>query len=503
MKKGIALLLAVCMLLPMFAACGDDKAPAVTTASSEETVVTKDPNTPDIPTPEEIGDISGEFRILVAGNYAFNDFKSEGEEGTAVDTAIYRRNAYLKDKYNIDIAYDEILGFMRINGSGEGYMKIAQDHMAGNHTYDAASIGTWDVATLAYSGYIHDLNDKETMKYIDLTKPYWDQRANEDLMIRNKMYYTTGDISLVDNMSTNAILFNKGMRAAYGLDDPYELVRSGDWTLEKFIELARAVGEDANQDGIYDENDVYGLMTWNDATLAVLAAAGEKICSIDKNGDLELTFYNERVVNLFDTFAGLYFDYAHTFNYQYDTQAGEARPSAEWDTNRTKMFDSDQVLFYFTTLITVPRHRDSETDFGILPFPKFDKSQERYGHVISDYAGQYICVPEMTGDFARAGLVLEELAYQGQKVLTPAYYDQTLIGQYMRDEESTEMLDIIFSSRVYDVGMYYKIGNYRDSLISYSRTHASLSSIYDTSLNAANKKIDTINLFFNQLNTAD
>ena len=332
---------------------------------------------------------------------------------------------------------------------------------------------------------------------------YWDQRANEDLMIRNKMYYTTGDISLVDNMSTNAILFNKGMRAAYGLDDPYELVRSGDWTLEKFIELARAVGEDANQDGIYDENDVFGLMTWNDATLAVLAAAGEKICSIDKNGDLELTFYNERVVNLFDTFAGLYFDYAHTFNYQYDTQAGEARPSAEWDTNRTKMFDSDQVLFYFTTLITVPRHRDSETDFGILPFPKFDKSQERYGHVISDYAGQYICVPEMTGDFARAGLVLEEMAYQGQKVLTPAYYDQTLIGQYMRDEESTEMLDIIFSSRVYDVGMYYKIGNYRDSLISYSRTHASLSSIYDTSLNAANKKIDTINLFFNQLNTAD
>ncbi|MBD8959830.1 MAG: hypothetical protein EGQ82_05115, partial [Clostridiales bacterium] len=156
MKKGIALLLAVCMLLPMFAACGDDKAPAVTTASSEETVVTKDPNTPDIPSPEEIGDISGEFRILVAGNYAFNDFKSEGEEGTAVDTAIYRRNAYLKDKYNIDIAYDEILGFMRINGSGEGYMKIASDHMAGNHTYDAASIGTWDVATLAYSGYIHD-----------------------------------------------------------------------------------------------------------------------------------------------------------------------------------------------------------------------------------------------------------------------------------------------------------------------------------------------------------
>lgn len=503
MKKGIALLLSAMLLLPMFAACGKENAPDVTTASTEAAAETKDSSKPDLPTPEELGDISGDFRILVAGNYAFNDFKSEGEEGTAVDTAIYRRNASLKDKYNIDIKYDEILGFMLVNGSGEGFLKIASDHMAGNHTYDAASIGTWDVATLAYSGYIHDLNDRETMKYIDLTKPYWDQRANADLMIRNKMYYTTGDISLVDNMSTNAILFNKGMRAAYGLDDPYQLVKDGEWTLEKFIELARAVSEDANQDGIYDENDVFGLMTWNDATLAVLAAAGEKICSIDEKGEIELTFYNERVVNLFDTLGELYFDYAHTFNYQYDTQAGEARPTAEWDTNRTKMFDSNQVLFYFTTLTTVPRHRDSETDFGILPFPKYDKSQENYGHVISDYAGQYICVPEMTGDFARTGLVLEELAYEGQRLLTPAYYDQTLIGQYTRDEESTEMLDIIFGSRVYDVGMYYKIGNYRDSLISWSRTRASLSGIYDTALNAANKKVDAINLFFNQLNTAD
>ena len=126
-----------------------------------------------------------------------------------------------------------------------------------------------------------------------------------------------------------------------------------------------------------------------------------------------------------------------------------------------------------------------------------------YGHGIGVNQTAFICVPEMVTNDARTGFVLEELSYQGKKLLTPAYYEQTLIGQYTRDEESTEMLDIIFSSRVYDVGMYYKIGNYRDSLISYSRTHASLSSIYDTALNAANKKIDTINIFFNQLTSAD
>lgn len=496
MKKLLALFLACVMVCLSFAACGEKPVTDMTTAETTAATEVKDPNAPDLPSPEEIGDISGDFNVLVVGNYAWNDFKSEGEEGTAVDSAVYRRNMYLKEKYDVNVIQEEKFGFMIVNGGGEGYLRLSNDHMAGNYTYDAASIGTWDVATLAYSGVIHDLAN---LGYVDLTKPYWDQKANEDLMINGKMYYTTGDIGVVDNMSTNAVLFNKGMLESYGLENPYDLVKSGDWTFEKFAEMVRAVGEDTNQDGIYDENDVYGLMTWNDATLAVLAAAGEKICSIDDKGEIELTFYNERTVNLLDAFSNLYFDYAHTFNYQYDTQGGASRPSAAWDTNRTKMFDAGQALFYFTTLITVPRHRDSETDFGILPYPKFDKAQASYGHVISDYASQFVCVPEMSKDLRRTGIILEELAYQGREVLTPAYYDQTLVGQYTRDEESAEMLDIIFSTRVYDVGMYYKIGNYRDSLIALSKTRSSLATIYDASVKIAEGKIEAINSFFSTL----
>lgn len=497
MKKLLALFLACVTVCLSFAACGEKPVTeATTSADTVATTEVKDPNLPELPPLEEIGDISGDFNILVVGNYAWNDFNSDGEQGTAVDTAVYRRNMYLKEKYDINVINEEKCGFMIVNGGGEGYMRLSNDHMAGNYTYDAASIGTWDVATLAYSGVVHDLVDLE---YLDLTKPYWDQKANEDLMINGKMYYTTGDIGVVDNIITNAVLFNKEMRKAYELENPYDLVKSGDWTMEKLAEMVRKVGEDANQDGIYDENDVYGLMTWNDATLAILAAAGEKICSITDNGEIELSLYNERVVNLFDAFSNMYFDYAHTYNYQYDTQAGASRPSSVWDTNRTKMFDSNQALFYFTTFATVPRHRDSETDFGILPYPKFEKEQENYGHVVSDFGCQFICVPKMSKDLRRTGIVLEELAYKGKELLTPAYYDQTLVGQYTRDEESAEMLDIIFSTRVYDVGMYYKIGNYRDALIALSRTRSSLSTIYDTSLNIAKGKIDAINGFFSTL----
>ena len=83
-----------------------------------------------------------------------------------------------------------------------------------------------------------------------------------------------------------------------------------------------------------------------------------------------------------------------------------------------------------------------------------------------------------------------------KKLLTPAYYDQTLIGQYTRDEESVDMLDIIFSTRVYDVGIYYNIGTYKDQLAALFRTRTPIASMYDTYKNAADTKINQINSIF-------
>lgn len=495
MKKILALLLAALMLCPLFIACKDsEENPDITNSSVPDvTVPVVEEDTPDLPSPEEIGDISGDFNILVSGNYARNDFKSDDEGGTAVETAIYRRNMYIKDTYDVDILNEDIIRFGSANGSGDGYAKIYMDYMAGETNYDAAMVGTYDVATLAYSGYIHDLND---IPHLDLSKDYWDQKANADLAINGKMYYTTGDISTVDNVTTHAMIFNKDMLKAYELDDPYQLVREGKWTLETLGTLVRQVGEDANQDGIYNENDIYGLLTWNDPMLAILAGAGEKVCTINADGLIELSFYSERVVSLYDTFTNLVYDNTHVYNYQYDYQLGKGTPSSVWDTNRIKMFDSNQAVFYFNLLTVVEKHRDSETDFGILPYPKFDAEQADYGHMVSAFHCSFLCVPEMSKDFERTGIILEELAYQGKKLLTPAYYDQTLVGQYTRDEESVDMLDIIFSSRVYDVGIYYNIGTYKDQLARMFTQRTPIASMYETYRNTADTKINQINSIF-------
>ena len=99
----------------------------------------------------------------------------------------------------------------------------------------------------------------------------------------------------------------------------------------------------------------------------------------------------------------------------------------------------------------------------------------------------------------RSSAVAEVLAHYGKEYLTPAYYEKTLYGQYVRDEESTEMLDIIFATRVFDVGIYYDIGTYRSQLTSLFVSRNSLSSLYESYRSSAENKIATLNQSFAKL----
>lgn len=486
MKKLLSVLLLLAILCSL-AACG--KTATETDAAQVSVADEVDENAPELPNPDTL-DYSGDFRILVSANIERNDFHAEGEQGTSVETAIFRRNALIQEKYGLTIVDDDVIAFGSTTGSGTGFKTIYNDYMSGEGLYDAASIGAYDVATLAYSGYLHDLNETP---YVNLAKPYWDQRANEDLAICGRMYYSTGEISHVDNLMTHAILFNKNMIAEYNLEDPYQLVRDDAWTIEAYTRIAKSVGEDLNQDGIYDENDKYGILTWNDPSTAILACSGERIATVGADGLISLTFYNERVVNLYDRYFALVFDQAHVYNYQYSNVTGKATKKDVWDTNRDAIFNENRAVFYMTLVETVERHRDSETDFGILPYPKLDENQESFGHAVSSYHTQFICVPKMAKDYERTGVILEELAYQGKRLLTPAFYDQTLVGKYVRDEESAEMLDIIYATHVFDLGAYYKVGSYNSQLSQIYVTRTPIASMYETYRTTAERMVQLIN----------
>lgn len=83
--------------------------------------------------------------------------------------------------------------------------------------------------------------------------------------------------------------------------------------------------------------------------------------------------------------------------------------------------------------------RDMKSDFGVIPTPKLDESQEDY--FITPDITKLLVIPVTASDLDRTAVIVEALAYEGYSYLRPYYYETMLQSKYLRDEESIEMLD--------------------------------------------------------------
>ena len=485
MKRIICLLLALLMLSTAFVACGDTD-PAQTTAVTtvDATAVTTEPEElPDIPL---TGDYGGyEFNILSAGNQVWNDFDFEEESSLPLDNAQYKRKLKVEEDYKVTIEHTQSKGYSSgsSGSSGPGYKAVNKQVQSGDNDYDFCIIAGYDVSVLAYSNMLYDL---ASIKQVNLSKSWWDQNATDSLSMHGVTFFTTGEITVSDNRAAFCLMFNKELMANYNLEAPYELVEDGEWTYEVFGTYVKSVSEDMNQDGLYTQADRYGLLVWDDSIVGVVNAAGERCCTINDKDEIELTLYNENTLSALEQYTNIAYDQQYAFHYQRVAEG----------TGRT-MWQADQALFFTTLVDLLPEFREMESDFGVLPYPKLTEAQEHYYTTIAPFNSNFVCVPLIQDDVERTGTIMEALAYYGKKIVTPALYDVTLIGQSTRDEESEPMLEIIFDNLVYDIGYYYQIGIYNKELIYALRDRdTNFTSMYERKQVNAKTMLKIINTYY-------
>ena len=93
----------------------------------------------------------------------------------------------------------------------------------------------------------------------------------------------------------------------------------------------------------------------------------------------------------------------------------------------------------------------------------------------------------------KAGLILEAMAYYSVDTLTAAYYDNALHTRYIRDEESGEMLDIIFATRVYDLGFISNVGGLGKLMENmFSKKKTNFASEYESMSSAAETALEKL-----------
>ena len=157
------------------------------------------------------------------------------------------------------------------------------------------------------------------------------------------------------------------------------------------------------------------------------------------------------------------------------------------------MFTGGQALFLLEYFKALPYFRDTKLEYGMLPFPKYNEEQSDYLSGISVWHTSFYALPEFASDAEFSGAVTESLAAHSETLVTPAYYEKTLVGRYVTDEESGAMLDIIFDNRVFDLGLYYKTGSLNSTLIVMLRNKQSdFSSQYAKYANVAKLQLDQL-----------
>ena len=382
----------------------------------------------------------------------------EGNTGDIVSDELYNRNRAIEDMYNFK--YTAVY----VNGLGSTLPAARKSCLAMSDDYDEVTLLDRDAVTMGVEGHIYFVDSVG----LELDNPWWDKNAIEDLSIGGKLMFVYGDdcISYLDQ--TDAVLFNKNILSDFSLDDPYAMVNTGGWTIDKMFEMANAVSDDVNSDEKYDKNDRWGIVT-NDYLFFpdVWIGGGEKLVKKDSE---DMPYFavagNEQLLTILEKIYELTKGDVPLYNAVKD--GGTALSN--------KMFADNQALFTSTVLYSVSVMRAMNSDFGIIPFPKFSEGQDRY-YCRATVALPYV-VPITNTNLERTNLIMETRAALSADTVVKAYYDITLKGKATRDTESEEMLDLILSSRTTDLGdtlWYASIRiNYADALSAKKNNFVSL-----------------------------
>jgi hypothetical protein len=327
---------------------------------------------------------------------------------------------------------------------------------SGDQYFDVVEVTINDTISSAQAGHLVDLN---IVPNLDLIKPWWDQGANSGMSIGGRLFLTSGDFVLVNRDACPGILFNKKLLQDLQLENPYELVRQGKWTVPKLYDMSKDAGADLDGDGAMTwQNDRYGLVAQRDSVVAFLHGTGERFSSKDSQDIPTFIFGTDRTFAAMDAIFELMLN---TNALNLHRIPDPIYPKSE------QIFQEDRGLFMWVRFIIVHNLRGMETDFGILPMPKLDEAQVGYHHTVNRFTGQAMAIPNFHTDdsLERTGFMMEATAAESKYTVIPAYYDIQLSTQIARDEESSEMLDIIFSTTVWDTGEIYNWGDFSWELL--------------------------------------
>ena len=457
-KRTLSLCLLAALLLQA-AACGESS------GAADDTTVPSSPD--DTTTAAQVSeytvpnvDYGGKTITMTGYDYdelwAILDYHValEEENGDVINDAIVRRNRMVEEELNVSI---ELIPLGKNDRNSAAILEkyiLAQE--------DTVQVGmqmTGGMSNLlATEGMLVDLNDITTL---DLSNSWWNQAANEEFTIYGKQLTAVGDMSFFNLGAPVVFFFSKNMVEENKLDNPYQLVYDGKWTFDTMEKMATQVARDINGNGQVDNEDIFGFGSERAAINTFYFASGIRYSNRDSSGEIQLAINTEKTVDVTTKAVQLLRD-KNTTIYSQDWMT-------EYPTNVFAEFmmpkrAKGELLFFANQLHVALSLRNAEYDFGVLPPPKYDEEQENYITFGNTAFCDQIVVPSTNTDLDMIGYFLEAMGYYAKQYITPAFIDVSVKGKVTRDEDSAKMIDLVYNSQIFDVGLTFNWGSLNSSL---------------------------------------
>ncbi len=451
LKKTTAALLALLMLISTLAACGEKKAePAQTTTGNTESTtaataasVTDPVETDRAHTKDNLPDdlnfngatVSILFPMSDGGQADQIDFATE-LNGEVVNDAVYQRQVAVEDRLGVKLVIHR-------DDSKEAWAdKLRNDVKSDTGSYDIVYGPQHTTNTLILENMYLDMADSD---YIDFDQPWWNNNFMDEIAVGNRRYLLAGDISLSILSYTSCMYFNKEtlMSVLNQSDESlYQTVLDGKWTMDLLHTYCEDAYNDLNGSGTVDVADRFGIGVVTASTTDHMTIdAGLRYTTRTADGIPQLVSNTEPLIQYTDKLYNLF--YQNIGVRIYETTQDSLRITIP------NKFMANEMIFMSGYFYSASLLKDMEADYGIIPYPKFDESIESYGALAHDSA-HLVSVVVSCKNVDMISAVLEAVAAENYRTVTPAYFDIALKTKYVRDDISGQIIDMIHDSSTTD-----------------------------------------------------
>jgi hypothetical protein len=464
MNKNIAFILVLVIIISVISCAANAEDSADTTIPVTAESESEQPKEKlDVPEDKDYGGYVFNIYTYEHSSYIIEHIAPE-QTGDLVNDAIYDRNRSVEELFGIQISP---VVHKWENDDCRG--NIRRSVMAGDEAYDLFSGNSYNMSALSTEGLFKKLNQIE---YIDVDKSWWNKSSYEELSVGGNAYLLMGDLSISNYGLFACIYFNKDYIADYNIEDPYEIMKRDEWTIDTLISLSKDIYSDVDSNEKRDETDLYGMYS---PVQTVYDISNHWLNITTKNADNypEVTFYSEKTAAMFDKLK------------EYFVNSEGVYAPAGW--TDIALFNAGNSVFVYSTIGASAKLRDMESDYGLLPIPKYDSSQKEYR---TGAGGLVVAIPATASDTDRTGMVTEALTYYGRRYAYPAYVETAISIKGTRDEEAQESLEIILNSAVYNFGTFFSgFSGYGYALLEYFNTSKGFASFYESYQAGATKEL--------------